>query len=143
MPIILIADDDRPTRETLTSLLRAEGHEVHAAASASELLDLARERPGFDLVLTDLKMPRTDGIQLLETLRLQHPSAQVIVMSAYSTPETVLAAFHRGAADYLQKPFDWKELQEALDRVLAGAAAAGGEVTQDRRGPGMHGAEGS
>ncbi len=143
MPIILIADDDLQTRETLASLLETEGHETYSAASASELLDLARERPGFDLVLTDLKMPRTDGIQLLETLRLQYPSAQVIVMSAYSTPETVLAAFRRGAADYLQKPFDWKELQEVLHRALAGAAAGGGEVTQDRRGPGMHEAEGS
>jgi len=121
MALILIADDDRATRETLASLLRRQGHETYSAPSASQLMQLARQHPNFDLVLTDLKMPHMDGIQLLELLRLQNPHARVIIMSAFSTPDTVVAALRRGVADYLPKPFDWEELQEALQRALGGA----------------------
>jgi len=122
MALILIADDDRATRDTLVSLLAATGHETHAAASAYELLDLAQQYPQFDLILTDLKMPRMDGIQLLEALRRRYPKARVIIMSAFSTADTVVAAMRRGVADYLQKPFDWAELQEVLRRALASPA---------------------
>jgi DNA-binding NtrC family response regulator len=138
---ILIADDDRQTRETLAELLQAAGHKTFGAASAAALLDLASERPDFDLVLTDLKMPRTDGVQLLETIRARHPHARVIVMSAYSTADTVVAAFRRGAADYLQKPFDWQELQDALARALTSVASADSHPTRRPRDGGMEGAE--
>ncbi len=132
MATILIADDDRETRETIASLLQAEGHQAFSAASASELLGLACERPDFDLVLTDLKMPRTDGLQLLQTIRAKHPRARVIVMSAYSTADAVVTAFRSGAVDYLEKPFDWRELHDSMLRALAGAADARSEATQER-----------
>jgi len=124
LALILIADDDQATRETLASVLTAAGHETHAAASAHELLELAEQHPGFDLVLTDLKMPRLDGIQMLEMLRTRDRQARVVVMSAYSTAETVMAAWRRGAADYLHKPFDWQELQQMLHRVLGQGGGA-------------------
>jgi DNA-binding NtrC family response regulator len=117
--VILIADDDRATRETLADLLSHEGHETHSAASAHELLELAREHPDFEIVLTDLKMPQMDGIQVLEIIRLRNPRARVIIMSAFSTPDSVVAAWRRGAVDYLLKPFDWKDLQVVLSRALA------------------------
>jgi DNA-binding NtrC family response regulator len=123
MALILIADDDQATRETLALLLAAQGHETYMAASGHELLDLAEAHPGFDLALTDLKMPLIDGVQVLEVLRTRDPQARVVVMSAYSTAETVIAAVRRGAADYLHKPFDWKELQEVLSRVLGRGGA--------------------
>ena len=116
--IILIADDHKETRETLASLLSKQGHEVYTADSAFQLLELVRQHPDFQLVLTDLKMPRMDGIQLLETLRLQNRQAPIIVMSSFSTEDTVLAAFRHGATDYLQKPFTWKELQGVLRKAM-------------------------
>jgi DNA-binding NtrC family response regulator len=118
MALILIADDDRATRETLADLLSQEGHETYGAASADELLELTREHPDFEIVLTDLKMPRMDGIQVLEIVRLRNPGARVVVMSAFSTADAVLTAWRRGAVDYLQKPFDWKDLQDSLSRAL-------------------------
>jgi len=118
MALILIADDDRATRETLASLLQAQGHDTHSAPSAYDLLELVRQYPDFDLVLTDLKMPRMDGIQLLEAVRQRNPRARVIIMSAFSTADTVVAALRHGVADFLQKPFDWEELQDALRRAL-------------------------
>ena len=124
MALILIADDHRATRETLAALLREQGHETYSADTAFQLLDLAHSHPDFDLVLTDLKMPRMDGLQLLEALRLQNSQARIIVMSAFSTADTVLAAFRRGAMDFLQKPFDWAELQAVLQRALHGSTKA-------------------
>ncbi len=118
MAVILVADDDQATRDTLASLLAQQGHETHTAASGHQLLDLAEAHPNFDLVLTDLKMPVIDGVQVLEVLRTRNPEARVVVMSAYSTADTVIAAVRRGAADYLHKPFDWRELQEVLTRAL-------------------------
>jgi len=135
MALILIADDDKATRETLASLLQQQGHETYPAPSAFELLDLAHEHPRFDLVLTDLKMPRMDGIQLLETLRMRYPGARVVVMSAFSTADTVVAALRGGVADYLQKPFGWKELQDALEKALSGTANAAGQERPDARAP--------
>jgi DNA-binding NtrC family response regulator len=131
MALILIADDDRATRETLASLLRDEGHETYAAPSAYELLDLACQHPDFDLALTDLKMPRMDGIQLLDALRRQKPQARVILMSAFSTADSVVAALRLEVADYLQKPFDWAELQAALRRAL-GPPPRASNVSQER-----------
>ena len=130
MALILIADDDRATRETLASLLQAQGHSTYSAPSASQLLELAREHPDFDLVLTDLKMPRIDGIQLLEVLRLEHPRARVVIMSAFATTEAVVAALRRGVVDFLQKPFDWKELQEVLRRALGAVKSAPGPADE-------------
>jgi DNA-binding NtrC family response regulator len=136
MALILIADDDRATRETLAELLSRDGHETYAAASAHDLLDLAREHPGFDLVLTDLKMPRMDGIQMMELLRLRHPRARVLVMSAFSTADAVVAAYHRGATDYLQKPFGWDDLQRALSKALDDPARSSEPNRRDERRPG-------
>ena len=132
MALILIADDDRATRETLDSLLRTEGHETYSAPSVSQLLELARQHPDFDLVLTDLKMPRMDGIQLLEVLRLRHPQARVVIMSAFSTVDTAVAALRRGVTDYLQKPFDWKELQAVLQRALSSPTSAAEPGKEER-----------
>jgi DNA-binding NtrC family response regulator len=135
MALILIADDDRATRETLADLLAREGHETHSAGSAHELLDLAREHAAFDLVLTDVKMPRMDGIQMLELIRLRYPRARVIVMSAFSTPDAVVAAWRRGATDYLEKPFDWEDLQRAVGRALGAQSEDPGSDQQSTEAP--------
>lgn len=106
---ILIIDDQRNMRATLAMLLRGNGYEVQAAASAADgkRIGIAGD---FDLVLTDLRMGQSDGIEVLRAIKEVHPLTEVIVMTAYGTIESAVEAMKLGAFDYIQKPFSEQEL---------------------------------
>jgi two-component system response regulator PilR (NtrC family) len=117
---LLIVDDERSMREFLGIAMKRMGHEVTEASS----LDQARELYAsveYDLVITDLRMPGSqDGLVLLDEILVRRPGTPVIVMTAFASRETALAALKRGAYDYLGKPFKMDEMgvivQRALDR---------------------------
>ncbi|MBI5496851.1 MAG: sigma-54-dependent Fis family transcriptional regulator [Deltaproteobacteria bacterium] len=114
---ILVVDDEANARGALAELLREEGFSIELAADGFKALPkLAEFAP--DLVLTDLKMPGMDGIELMKKAREQDPERQVVVMTAYGTVETAVEAMRQGAADYLTKPINMDELLLVLDRVL-------------------------
>jgi two-component system response regulator PilR (NtrC family) len=117
MARLLVVDDELSLRELLTLFLRKEGHEVEVAHNGLQALErLQRER--FDVVLSDVRMPRMSGLDLLSELRERDIRTQVIVMTAFSTTEVALEAMRRGAYDYLVKPFQLEEVRVILDKCL-------------------------
>jgi heterodisulfide reductase subunit A len=102
---ILVVDDELIIRDSLSEWLREEGFDVSMAASGAEALDLLSVGT-VDLMLTDIKMPGMDGVELLKRAREAVPDLCVLMMTAYATVETAIAALKTGARDYLIKPFE-------------------------------------
>ena len=113
---ILVVDDEPAQLELVDALLGKRGFEVSLASDGREALKQFRREP-FDLVLTDLKMPGLSGLELLEAVRAWNPEVPVIVMTAYATIETAVAALKAGAADYLTKPLNLDELLHRVQQV--------------------------
>ncbi|MEL7370123.1 MAG: sigma-54 dependent transcriptional regulator [Myxococcota bacterium] len=118
---ILVADDEANLRKVLAATLRKEGYEVLTAADGAEALQLL-DRDRVDVLLTDLRMPRIDGMELLNRALETHPSLPVVILTAHGTVETAKTAMKRGAFDYLEKPFDRDELRVIISKAAATAA---------------------
>jgi len=118
---ILVVDDEQSMREFLAICLRRGGHEVAVAQNGAEGLARVGER-AFDIVVTDLRMPgAVDGLALLEAIKARPSppmSPEVILVTAYATKETALAAMKHGAYDYLTKPFQVDEISAVIARAL-------------------------
>ncbi len=128
MPKILVVDDQRNMRTTLSMMLRGAGYDVEESGDGTEACDRVLAET-FDLVLTDLKMGARDGIDVLRHVKHESPLTEVIVMTAYGTIESAVEAMRIGAYDYIQKPFTEEELlvkvQKAVEkRQLAGEMVA-------------------
>ncbi|PTG43441.1 response regulator, partial [Staphylococcus chromogenes] len=115
---ILVVDNEPKMRRILELALKDMGHHVEQAADGEDAL-AEIERGVFDLILTDLRMPRMDGIGLLNTLRDRKVEVPVIVLTAYGTIETAVTAMKLGAVDYIIRPFEMETLELAVSRVLA------------------------
>jgi DNA-binding NtrC family response regulator len=116
---ILVIDDESNARNALAEILREEGYSAETAADGFKGLSRFHEFSP-DLVLTDLKMPGMDGVQLLEKIREVDPSVPVIVMTAFGAVDTAVAAMRAGAADYVTKPINTDELLLIVERSLEG-----------------------
>lgn len=107
---ILVVDDEAPVRDIIRKgLSQMGGFSVEVAQSGPEAIEKI-ERDVFDLLLTDLKMPGMDGLELLKTIKGTRPEVMVILMTAYGTIETAVEAMRIGANDYITKPIDLNEL---------------------------------
>ncbi|MBX2813173.1 MAG: sigma-54 dependent transcriptional regulator [Myxococcales bacterium] len=133
---ILVVDDEANIRKVLSALLGREGYKVLTASDgegAWELLDSAR----VDVVLTDLRMPGVDGMQLLKRVIKRYRGLPVVMLTAHGTVDTAVDAMKLGAFDYLTKPFDKEELQASIRKAAAHARVRDAE-------PGVrHGGHGS
>src|SRR5688572_19273305 len=117
MARILIVDDQEIMRDPLVATLAAEKHEVAGVGDGAVALSrLEAER--FDLMITDLRMPRMDGIALLEEARKLRPDMPVVLMTAHASVPTAVDAMKKGAYDYIQKPFDAEEIRLLVERTL-------------------------
>src|SRR5580698_7673752 len=117
MARILIVDDQDMMRDSLAGTLAREGHEVVAANDGpAAITRLGATR--FDLLITDLKMPRMTGTELLAEARRLRPEMPVVLMTAFATVATAVEAMKLGAYDYIQKPFDGDEIKLLVDRTL-------------------------
>src|SRR5580700_9623342 len=117
MAKILIVDDQEMMRDSQAATLAREGHEIVAAcdgAAAVQRLTASR----FDLLISDLKMPRMTGIELLSEAKKLRPEMPVVLMTAFATVQTAVEAMKLGAYDYIQKPFDGEEIKLLVDRTL-------------------------
>ena len=117
MARILIVDDQRNMRTTLGLMLKEADHQISEAESG-ETACRAIDRDPYDLVLTDLKMEKADGIDVLRYVREHAPFTEVIVMTGYGTVETAVTAMRLGAFDYLEKPFNEAQLMEKVELAL-------------------------
>ncbi len=115
---VLVVDDEASALRGLERLLEQEGYKVDTAADGAGALAVAAERPP-DVVVTDLKMPRMDGVELLAKLHEQDAHLPVIVVTAYGEVGTAVQAIRAGAEDYLTKPVDFDALMVAIERALS------------------------
>jgi two-component system response regulator PilR (NtrC family) len=114
---ILVSDDELSMRQFLEILLKKEGHQVVCAGDGQEAWVRFQAEP-FDLVISDIKMPKMDGLELLQKVKQQRPSLAVIMVTAYASPEDAIAAMKAGAYDYLTKPFKLEEIKSVIRNAL-------------------------
>ena len=114
---ILIADDHDAIRRGLVRGLTEAGHEVDEASNGNAAIE--RLHDGYyDVVLSDLKMGGSDGMDVLRTTRALHPTTAVILMTAFGTVNTAVEAMKIGAFDYVQKPFEIEEMEVKIEKAL-------------------------
>lgn len=114
---ILVVDDEQIIRESLSFILQKEGFEVVEAANGVEALKQLKQKP-VDIVVTDLEMPEMKGIELLERVTRQFPETFVMIITAYGSLETAIAALHHGAFDYILKPVEFDDLLHRIRRLI-------------------------
>ncbi len=114
---ILIVDDEEIIRESLSFILAKEGYKVREAENGKLALDLVRAE-SFDLILTYLEMPEMKGIELLENVSRMSPETLVVIVTAYGSIDTAIAALRKGAVDYILKPVEFDELLVKVRRLL-------------------------
>jgi DNA-binding NtrC family response regulator len=129
---ILVVDDEAAVRDVLSELLTAHGHGVRTARDGEEARRLLAQE-SCDLVLSDIHMPRMDGMQLLDLVIAEHPGTRILLFTGYGSIQNAVAAMRRGAMGYITKPLDFQALiaeieQLARDRDLSGS---GGQLMNE------------
>jgi len=114
---ILIVDDELNMRLVLKAMLSKEGYEVFLAEDGLVALNVLKENE-ISAIVTDLKMPRLDGVGLLERVAKEYPSIPVIIITAYGTVNTAVDALKKGAFDYITKPFDQDDLRNVIRKAV-------------------------
>ena len=117
-PRILVVDDEPGMRTGCHRILAAEGYEVETAEDGIDALErFAKENGSFSAALVDLKMPRMDGLELIDRVHAMDEDIVLLVITAYATIETAVEATKRGAYGYIPKPFTPDDLRRALAKV--------------------------
>jgi DNA-binding NtrC family response regulator len=114
---ILIVDDEEIVRESLSAWLEKDGYTLATAQDGETAIERIRAQR-WSILLVDLKMPGIDGLQVLEQARKLQPEAAAVIMTAYATVDTAVAAMKLGAFDYLVKPFDPEELSLMIQKIV-------------------------
>jgi len=128
MAHLLVVDDDQGMREFLEIMLSREGYRVTVAANAERALNLLKKEP-FDLVITDLKMPKTDGIEFIRKAKEIAPEIMTILITAYASADTAVRAMKEGVYDYIEKGFDVEELKATVQEALSKKGLVKEDVT--------------
>jgi len=114
---ILVVDDEEIMLKLACDALRSQGHQVIGASGAFEALDKLKQDK-FDFILTDIKMPEMNGLELIEAAHKVNPSMGAIFMTGYASLDTAKKAIQEGAYDYILKPFDLQEIRSAVSRAV-------------------------
>jgi two-component system response regulator AtoC len=124
---VLVADDEPNMRLVLSGILKRAGLRVQTAADGQKALDILEDSsrpqsltgaPGIHTIITDLRMPKMDGMQLLERVKADYPDIPVIILTAHGSVDNAVAAVKRGAFDYLEKPFEHEQIQQVIQKAL-------------------------
>jgi ATP-dependent Lon protease len=115
---ILVVDDEKPARKNLEYVLTKEGYRVVIAASGMEALD-ALEKDDFDAVITDLKMEKIDGMEVLQHVKKKNPATEVIMVTGYATVPAAVEAMQKGSAFFLSKPLKLEEIRSTVQNALS------------------------
>jgi DNA-binding NtrC family response regulator len=139
---VLVVDDDEPIAKVLCALLAKRGLDTVWAASGEDALAVLEARP-VDVILSDVRMPGMDGVALLEHVGGRFPDLPVVLMTAHGSIALAVDAMKRGAADFVQKPFDREEIGFVVDKALERARrAAPANVAPNQSGPRLVGDSG-
>lgn len=114
---ILIVEDDQKMRLALREIMANEGYSVDTVENGEAALERAGGK-GYDLVITDLKLPGIDGMNVLRAIRASRPETGVVIITAYATVDTAVEAMRDGAEDYISKPFNLDEIRLIVKKVL-------------------------
>jgi two-component system, NtrC family, response regulator AtoC len=114
---ILVADDEPNLRRVLGAMLKREGHEVLAASDGLQALQMIKAQP-VHTVITDLRMPKLDGMELLKHIVQEYPDVPVIILTAHGSVDNAVAAVKAGAFDYIEKPFEQDQLKRVVSTAL-------------------------
>src|SRR5438552_9991516 len=117
MPNILIVDDEQSYRQLLSLVFEDSGSNIRTAMNGRQALDQLQDEPA-DVIISDVKMPDMDGIEMLRAVRETLPDVGVVLMTAFASVETAREAFKLGADDFIQKPFDVEELKLIVKKTL-------------------------
>ncbi len=115
---ILVVDDEEIARTNMEYILRKDGYQVASAASGVEALEKFQTQ-NFDLVLTDLKMEKMDGLQLLQAVKQVSPTTELVMITGYATVSTAVDALRKGAAHYLSKPINLDDLRTTVKEMVS------------------------
>ncbi|PIE05268.1 MAG: DNA-binding response regulator, partial [Sorangium cellulosum] len=129
---VLVVDDEANIRRVLSAQLAREGYEVHTAQDGEEALSMLREHH-IDLVITDLRMPKLDGMALLRQALVLDANLPVVLLTAHGTVDNAVEALKTGAFDYITKPFDQSELRAIVAKALRTRNLAEAELGVDGR----------
>ncbi|RKX22790.1 MAG: response regulator [Candidatus Zixiibacteriota bacterium] len=113
---ILIVDDDVTTREMISKILSLNGYQVVLASDGFEVLSILKQN-NINIVITDMKMPEMDGMELIGLIRKSYPDIKIIVMTAFGDIYTIKDAMMKGADEYVSKPFNSCEINMVIERV--------------------------
>lgn len=114
---LLIVDDNEGVRHLVSRWLERAGFLVQEASDGAEAVELVRRNPP-DIILADIRMPKIDGIELARIVKSEFPQVKIILMTAYSSPQTIAQAKREGVDDYLEKPFTKDQVERmALDVI--------------------------
>jgi len=127
---ILVVDDEANLRRVLTAQLSRDGYEVHTAPDGEAGLSVLREHH-IDLVITDLRMPKMDGLELLRQALRSDPQLPVVILTAHGTVDNAVEALKTGAFDYITKPFDQAEVRTIVKKALRTRDLAETEATRE------------
>ncbi len=116
-PHILVVDDEKFIRDILADFLSMEGYAVGTASDGAAAIEQLRSSP-YDLVITDLKMPKLGGLDLLKEISTSYPETLTIIMTGFGTVETAIDAMKQGAYDYILKPFKSEEMMHTVQRGI-------------------------
>jgi two-component system, NtrC family, response regulator AtoC len=144
---ILVADDEPNLRRVLTAMLRRDGHDVVLATDGNEAIELISPQSDVDVVITDLRMPTVDGMEVLRHAARTAPQVPVIMITAYGSVGQAVEAIKAGAFDYIEKPFEQDQIRtivaKAVNQAIANRAAPraniSGEPTGDDQARGRFG----
>jgi response regulator RpfG family c-di-GMP phosphodiesterase len=113
---ILLVDDTPEVIQLLTDFLRAYSCDIHTASTGKQALDIVNQKD-IDIAVLDIKLPDTDGLSLLDTIKLQDPAIAVVMITGYNDPDLIIEAMKKGASDFLIKPFSIDKLLLVMMRV--------------------------
>lgn len=119
---VLVVDDEPNLRRVLTAVLTRDGHNVVTADGGRDAVKKAKQLSNLDLLVTDFLMPDMNGLEVLETVRKQHPDLRALLISGHGTIRSAVEAMRLGAFDFLTKPFDVEQVRATVERALQAAA---------------------
>jgi DNA-binding NtrC family response regulator len=131
-PNVLVIDDDDAHRTAMVVMLEDEDYEVGEAASAEEALQFLNKK-NYDLIITDFKMQKIDGMELLKIITDRNPLQRVIMVTGYGSIEHAVEAIHTGALDYIPKPVDPKKLKNAIKKALESAPSKDKKISRPEK----------